>query len=134
AGQDMEVQLMAAVPGEGSMVEQHRPKNLPVHATSAYSPVLTCGDYVFVAGQTAEALKTEEGPIDPAARMPAGHLWKGTPIKLETEFVIERKLKPALASAGNTLAEVVKAQVYLRDVNDIPAFNEVWAKHFPKEP
>jgi enamine deaminase RidA (YjgF/YER057c/UK114 family) len=134
AGQDMEVQLMAAVPGKGFEVAQHRPKNLPVHATSAYSPVLTCGDYVFVAGQTAEALKTEEGPIDPAARMPAGHLWKGTPIKLETEFVIERKLKPALASVGNTLAEVVKAQVYLRDINDAPAFNEVWAKHFPKEP
>ena len=134
AGQDMEVQLMALVPAKGFEVVQHRPKNLPVHATSAYSPVLTCGDYVFVAGQTAEALKTEEGPIDPAARMPAGHLWKGTPIKLETEFVIEHKLKPALASVGNTLAEVVKAQVYLRDVNDIPAFNEVWAKHFPVAP
>jgi len=134
AGQDMEVQLMAAVPANGFEVVQHRPKNLPVHATSGYSPVLTCGDYVFIAGQTAEALKTEEGPIDPAARMPAGHLWKGTPIKLETEFVIERKLKPALASVGNTLADVVKAQVYLRDVDDIPAFNEVWARHFPKAP
>jgi enamine deaminase RidA (YjgF/YER057c/UK114 family) len=122
------------VPARGFEVEQHRPQNLPVHATSGYSPVLTCGDYVFVAGQTAEALKTEEGPIDPAARMPAGHLWKGTPIKLETEFVIERKLKPALATAGNTLAEVVKAQVYLRDINDAPAFNEVWAKHFGKSP
>jgi enamine deaminase RidA (YjgF/YER057c/UK114 family) len=134
AGQDMEVQLMAAVPARGFEVAQHRPKSLPVHATSAYSPVLTCGDYVFVAGQTAEALKTEEGPIDPAARLPAGHLWKGTPIKLETEFVIERKLKPALAAVGNTLAEVVKAQVYLRDIGDAPAFNEVWAKHFGEAP
>jgi enamine deaminase RidA (YjgF/YER057c/UK114 family) len=134
AGQDMEVQLMAAVPARGFEPVQHRPKNLPVHATSSYSPVLTCGDYVFVAGQTAEALKTEEGPIDPAARMPAGHLWKGTPIKLETEFVIERKLKPALATVGNTLAEVVKAQVYLRDIGDAPAFNEVWARHFGKTP
>ncbi len=130
AGQDMEVQLMAAVPAKGFEPVQHRPSNLPVHATSGYSPVLTCGDFVFVAGQTAEALKTEEGPIDPEARMPAGHLWKGTPIKLETEFIIERKLKPALESVGNTLDEVVKAQVYLRDVDDIPAFNEVWAKHF----
>jgi enamine deaminase RidA (YjgF/YER057c/UK114 family) len=134
AGQDIEVQLIAAVPAKGFEVVQHRPSNLPVHATSGYSPVLTCGDYVFVAGQTAEALKTEEGPLDPAARMPAGHLWKGTPIKLETEFVIERKLKPALATVGTTLADVVKAQVYLRDINDIPAFNEVWAKHFPKAP
>jgi enamine deaminase RidA (YjgF/YER057c/UK114 family) len=134
AGQAMEVQMIAAVPGKGSEVAQHRPRNLPVHATSGYSPVLTCGDFVFVAGQTAEALKTEEGPIDPEARMPAGHLWKGTPIKLETEFIIERKLKPALAVVGNTLAEVVKAQVYLRDVEDIPAFNEVWARHFRKAP
>jgi enamine deaminase RidA (YjgF/YER057c/UK114 family) len=134
AGQDMEVQLMAVVPARGLDVVQHRPKNLPVHATSSYSPVLTCGDYVFVAGQTAEALKTEEGPIDPAARMPAGHLWKGTPIKLETEFVIERKLKPALATVDNTLAEVVKAQIYLRDLGDAPAFNEVWAKHFGRTP
>ena len=133
-GQDMEVQLMAAVPSPGFEVAQHRPASLPVHATSGYSPVLTCGDYVFVAGQTAEALKTEEGPLDPTARMPAGHLWKGTPIKLETEFVIERKLKPALAAAGTTLDGVVKAQIYLRDLDDIPAFNEVWAKHFPKMP
>jgi len=133
-GQDMEVQLMAAVPGANFEVEQHRPSNLPVHATSAYSPVLTCGDYVFVAGQTAEALKTEEGPIDPGARMPAGHLWKGTPIKLETEFIIERKLKPALATVASTLDDVVKAQVYLRDIDDVPAFNEVWARHFPKNP
>lgn len=134
AGQDMEVQLIAVAPAREFEPVQHRPRNLPVHTTSAYSPVLTCGDYVFVAGQTAEALKTEEGPIDPAARMPAGHLWKGTPIKLETEFVIERKLKPALATVGNTVAEVVKAQVYLRDIGDAPAFNDVWAMHFGKAP
>jgi enamine deaminase RidA (YjgF/YER057c/UK114 family) len=134
AGQSMEVQLVAAVPARGFEPVQHRPANLPVHATSGYSPVLTCGDYVFVAGQTSEALKTDEGPLDPRARMPAGHLWKGTPIKLEAEFVIEHKLKPALATVGNTLAEVVKAQVYLRDLDDVPAFNEVWAKHFGDAP
>ena len=132
--QDIEVQLIAAVAEKGFEPSQHRPSNLPVHATSGYSPVLTCGDYVFVAGQTSEALKTEEGPLDPEARMPAGHLWKGTPIKLETEFILKRKLKPALESVGNTLDEVVKAQVYLRDVDDIPAFNEVWAQHFGANP
>jgi enamine deaminase RidA (YjgF/YER057c/UK114 family) len=134
SGQTMEVQLMAAVPAKDFEPVQHRPANLPVHATSGYSPVLTCGDFVFVAGQTSEALKTEEGPLDPRARMPAGHLWKGTPIKLEAEFVIQHKLKPALETVGNTLAEVVKAQVYLRDLEDVPAFNEVWAKHFGAAP
>jgi enamine deaminase RidA (YjgF/YER057c/UK114 family) len=133
-GQEIEVQLIAVAPEKGFEPVQHRPANLPVHATSGYSPVLTCGDYVFVAGQTSEALKTEEGPLDPEARMPAGHLWKGTPIKLETEFVIQRKLKPALETVGNTLDQVVKAQVYLRDIDDIPAFNEVWAKHFGMNP
>jgi enamine deaminase RidA (YjgF/YER057c/UK114 family) len=133
-GQDIEVQLIAAIAEKGFEPVQHRPANLPVHATSGYSPVLTCGDYVFVAGQTSEALKTEEGPLDPEARMPAGHLWKGTPIKLETEFILKRKLKPALETVGNTLEDVVKAQVYLRDADDIPAFNEVWAKHFGNNP
>jgi hypothetical protein len=56
AGQDIEVQLIAAVGGKGFEPVQHRPPNLPVHATSGYSPVLTCGDFVFVAGQTSEAL------------------------------------------------------------------------------
>ena len=133
-GQYIEVQLIAAVAEKGFEPQQHRPANLPVHATSGYSRVLTCGDYVFVAGQTSEALKTEEGPLDPEARMPAGHLWKGTPIKLEAEFVIKRKLKPALEGVGNTLDEVVKAQVYLRDLDDIPAFNEVWHRHFGGNP
>ncbi len=130
AGQDIEVQLIAAVPESGFEPAQHRPAHLPVHASSGYSPVLTCGDYVFIAGQTSEAINTAEGPLDPLARMPAGHLWKGTPIKLEAEFVIEKKLKPALAVVDCTLEDVVKAQVYLRDIDDVPAFNEVWAKHF----
>lgn len=133
-GQDIEVQAIAAVAARGFEPVQHRPAHLPVHATSGYSPVLTCGDFVFVAGQTSEALNIAEGPLDPEARMPAGHLWKGTPIKLETEFVLRRKLKPALETVGNTLEEVVKAQVYLRDIDDIPAFNEVWAAHFGKNP
>ncbi|HJY78785.1 MAG TPA: Rid family hydrolase [Burkholderiales bacterium] len=133
-GQDIEVQLIAAASEEGFEPLQHRPAGLPVHASSGYSPVVTCGDFVFVAGQTAEALDSGNGPLDPEACMPAGHLWKGTPIKLETEFVIRRKLKPALESVGNTLGEVVKAQVYLRDVDDIPAFNEVWSAHFGNSP
>jgi enamine deaminase RidA (YjgF/YER057c/UK114 family) len=133
-GQDMEVQLMAVARGAGLKPVQHRPKDLPVHPSSGYSPVLSCGDYAFVAGQTAEALKHEEGPLDPSARLFPGHLWKGSPIKLEIEFIITKKLVPALATIGNRLEDVVKAQVYVRDIEDIPKFNEVWAKHFPKAP
>ena len=133
-GQDIEVQAIFALAEKDFEPVQHRPSHLPVHASSGYSPVLTCGDFVFVAGQTAEALALDQGPLDPEARMPAGHLWKGTPIKLETEFILKRKLKPALETVGNTLEELVKAQVYLRDIDDIPAFNEVWAAHFGARP
>jgi enamine deaminase RidA (YjgF/YER057c/UK114 family) len=61
-------------------------------------------------------------------------LWKGTPIVLETDFVIRRKLKPTLEAVNAGLDTVVKAQVYLRDQEDIPGFRQVWAQHFPIEP
>lgn len=133
-GQDMEVQLLAVAADSGLTPVQHRPKNLPVHASSSYSPVLVCGDYVFVAGQTAEALDPVQGPIDPEARLLPGHLWKGTPIKLETEFILKRKLIPALSAVDCSLNDVVKAQVYLRDIEDAAKFNEVWAEHFGANP
>ncbi len=133
-GQDMEVQLLAVAREGGLAPVQHRPKNLPVHASSSYSPVLACGDFVFVAGQTAEALDPAQGPIDPEARLLPGHLWKGTPIKLETEFILRRKLIPALSVVDCSLDDVVKAQVYLRDIEDAAKFNEVWAEHFGANP
>jgi enamine deaminase RidA (YjgF/YER057c/UK114 family) len=66
--------------------------------------------------------------------LPAGHLWKGVPVKLETEFIIKQKLEPALEAAGSSLADVVKCQVYLRDPADFAPFNEVWREHFASNP
>ena len=133
-GQTQEVQVMALVPGHGIAVEhQTFTPSYKIHQTSGYSPALRAGDFRFVPGQTAEARNEEEGPIDPEARRPNG-LWKGTPIKLETDFIIRRKMKPSLEAAGASLDTVVKAQVYLRDRDDVPAFNEVWRSHFPDPP
>ena len=56
------------------------------------------------------------------------------PIKLETDFIIKRKLKASLEGAGASLDSVVKAQVYLSDREDVPAFNEVWLSHFKTPP
>src|SRR4029077_4361407 len=53
---------------------------------------------------------------------------------LETDFIIRRKLAPTLAAVNAGLDTVVKAQVYLRDQQDIAGFREVWAEHFPVEP
>ena len=134
AGQTIEVQVMAVVPGHGIKVQHHSfTPSYKIHHTSGYSPALSAGDFRFLPGQTAEARKEEEGPLDPEARRPPG-LWKGTAIKLETEFIVRRKMKPSLEAAGSSLNDVVKAQVYLRDYNDVPAFNEVWYSHFDTPP
>ena len=71
--------------------------------------------------------------IAAAARMPDGMQWGGQPIKLETEFIITERIAPSLELAGSTLADVVKAQIYLTDPNDYSAFNEVWARHFGED-
>ena len=134
-GQTQEVQLVAAVPSGDFRAEHLKiATSWSIHASSGYSPALAAGEFLFVPGQTAEARDTAQGPLDPDARMPPGHLWKGTPIKLETRFIVEQKLKPSLAAAGLTLEDVVKAQVYLRDCADVPAFNEEWRSHFTVAP
>lgn len=134
ARQSMEVQVMAAVPEPNFEVRHEaRAGAYKIHASSGYSPALSAGDFRFVPGQTAEALREEDAPIDPEARRPHG-LWKGTPIMLETDFIIRRKLMPTLEAVNAGLDTVVKAQVYLRDQEDIPGFRQVWAKYFPVEP
>jgi enamine deaminase RidA (YjgF/YER057c/UK114 family) len=132
--QSMEVQVMAAVPDKNFQVRHESGAGAyKIHPSSGYSPALSAGDFRFVPGQTAEALDEKEPGIDPEARRGRG-LWKGTPIKLETDFIIRRKLAPTLQAVNAGLDTVVKAQVYLRDQEDVPGFREVWARHFPVQP
>ena len=130
-GQEIEVHMIGIVP-QGSFRARHiRPAEHAVHATSGYSLALAAGDYVFVAGRMADSFTFGEG-LAREARMPAGHLWKGLPIKLEAEFIIREKIEPALKAAGSSLRNIVKCQVYMRDVEDFAPFNEVWSKFFAK--
>jgi enamine deaminase RidA (YjgF/YER057c/UK114 family) len=133
AGQEMEAHFIAAVPGRGLRVRHVGAKGHAIHASSGYSLALAAGDFVFVAGRLADALTLGDG-LAPEARPPAGHLWKGTPVKLETDFIVRKKIEPALEAAGCSLGDVVKCQVYLRDPADFAPFNESWREHFPKNP
>jgi 2-iminobutanoate/2-iminopropanoate deaminase len=54
-------------------------------------------------------------------------------IKEQTEQVIVN-IKALLASQGLDLGDVVKATVYLADMNEFNAMNEVYAKHFTGTP
>ena len=133
AGQTIELQVMAAVPGAGLTVKHETfTPSYKISPVSGYSPALSVGDFRFVPGQTAEA-REGPGPLDPEARS-ARTMWREWPIKLETNFIITRKLKASLEAAGASLDSVVKAQVYLSDREDVPGFNEVWLSHFKTPP
>ncbi len=122
---------LVARPIEGPPVEALFPDGLDVPATSSFVPVMSSGGFVFVAGFMAAWKPGDLGGIAPEAKVPEGHLWKGNRIQLELDYLVQRKLKVALEGAGSSLARVVKADVSIRDANDVPAFNQTWAKAFP---
>jgi enamine deaminase RidA (YjgF/YER057c/UK114 family) len=134
SGQTIELQVIAAIPGRGLEVKHATfDPGYAIPKVSGYSPALSAGDFRFVPGQTAEARSDAPGALDPEVRNSRA-LWRQWPIKLETDFIIKRKLVPSLAGAGASLDSVVKAQVYLSDREDVPGFNEVWLEHFKGNP
>ncbi|HEY6222776.1 MAG TPA: Rid family detoxifying hydrolase [Gemmatimonadales bacterium] len=82
-----------------------------------YSQAVIEGDLVFVAGQ---------GPINPGT----GALELGD-ARSETRRVFEN-LRAILEASGSSLEHVVKCNVYLRDINDFAAMNEVYATFFAR--
>jgi 2-iminobutanoate/2-iminopropanoate deaminase len=80
-----------------------------------YSQAIIEGDLIFLAGQ---------GPGNPAT----GQLERGD-VKLETRRTLEN-IKAILEAAGSSMDKVLKCNVYLRDIKDFAAMNEVYASFF----
>jgi enamine deaminase RidA (YjgF/YER057c/UK114 family) len=72
--------------------------------------------------------------LEAAAYRPPNAVWNGTDIRLQTEFLITSRLKPALEAGGSSLSNAIKAQVYLTNINDLPEFLDVWNSHFGDAP
>jgi enamine deaminase RidA (YjgF/YER057c/UK114 family) len=121
---------LVAVAEDGPGITPIFPAGLDVPATSSFVPVVKSAGFVFVAGLMAAWKEGDLGGIAPEAKVPEGHLWKGNRIQLETEYLIRRKLQVALEGAGSSLERVLKAEVFLSDLADVPAFNQVWARTF----
>ena len=88
------------------------------HAPAAigpYSQAAIVGDLVFTAGQVA---------LDPAT----GTVIDGG-IEAQTARVMEN-IAAVLAAAGSSLSQVVKTTVFLTDMADFPAMNQVYAEAF----
>ncbi|MGE3278689.1 MAG: RidA family protein [Candidatus Altimarinota bacterium] len=84
-------------------------------AVGPYSQAIKANGLVFCAGQI---------PLDPVT----GEMISGG-IQEQTLRVFEN-IRAVLEAAGSSLEKVVKAQVFLQDLNDFAAMNEVYASFF----
>jgi 2-iminobutanoate/2-iminopropanoate deaminase len=93
-----------------AIVTEKAPKPL-----GPYSQAIVEGDFIFLAGQGCTNPKT-------------GKLELGD-VQSETRQTFEN-LRAVLEAAGSSLDDVVKCNVYLRDINDFAAMNEVYKTVF----
>lgn len=80
-----------------------------------FSEAVRAGDFLFLAGQIGDDRKTGKvvpGGIKPEARQTLQHI----------KSVLERN--------GSSLKDVVKCTVFLADIKEWPAFNEVYREFF----
>ena len=87
-------------------------------AVGPYSQAVIEGNLVFCAGQI---------PLDPGT----GNVVPGG-IEEQTRRVCEN-IKAVLAAAGTTLPRVIKASVFLKDMNDFAGMNKVYAEYFTSD-
>jgi 2-iminobutanoate/2-iminopropanoate deaminase len=88
-------------------------------AIGPYSQAVRTRDLLFLSGQVA---------LDPAS----GQMIAGD-VREQTERVL-RNLQEVLEAADSALERVVRTTVYLKDMNDFAAMNEVYGRFFTADP
>ena len=84
-----------------------------------YSQAIRANGFLYLSGQVALDPKTGE--------------MTGVDIRHQTERVLEN-VKGILEAAGSNLHHVVKTTVFLKDMNEFTAMNEVYGKYFTSPP
>jgi 2-iminobutanoate/2-iminopropanoate deaminase len=87
-------------------------------AIGPYSQAVRAQGFVFVSGQIALDPRTQE--------LLAGD------ITAQTERVLEN-MKAILEAAGSSLEKVVRATVFLADMNEFASMNDVYARYFRRD-
>jgi 2-iminobutanoate/2-iminopropanoate deaminase len=88
-------------------------------AIGPYSQAIKANGFIFISGQVA---------FDPSTGKPI----EGG-VAEQTARVLEN-LKAIVEAAGSSFERAVKVCVFLKDMNDFAAMNEVYARYFPKDP
>src|SRR3954464_5626263 len=127
ANSHISMSMIAVVPTQGYEIGKLYPKEVPVPIGSYFVPAITCNDFVFVAGQMA----TDENALDPSVRLPKEvRNWGGpNAVRRQTEFIIKKRLEPALKAGDSAWQNVLKAQIYVPTAADIPDALDVWHQH-----
>ena len=84
-------------------------------AVGPYSQAIKAGNTIYVSGQL---------PLDPKTGA-----FPGNDIASQTKQSLEN-VKAVLAEAGCTMEDVFKTTVFIKDMNDFAAINEVYATYF----
>lgn len=84
-----------------------------------YSPAIIAGNQLFVSGQI---------PLEPLSGT-----FKNETIEEATAQVMEN-LKNIIIAAGFTMNDVVKCSIFLKDLNNFSAVNQIYASYFSKTP
>lgn len=93
-------------------------KDLP-QPRGVYSPAIVADGFVFVSGQAAVNPQTNELELGD--------------IRSETRQTL-KNIQSILEAAGSSLNDVVRLGVFLADLNDFAAMNEVFREFFPADP
>ena len=96
------------------VLTDHGPKPI-----GPYSQAVKSNGFLFVSGQI--------------ALEPASGEFAGVTVQQQTERVLEN-LKAILGAGGASLSHVVKTTVFLKEMNDFAAMNEVYARYFTATP
>jgi 2-iminobutanoate/2-iminopropanoate deaminase len=101
------------------MLERLTVKGAPT-PQGPYSSAVRAGDFLFISGQ---------GPVDPVS----GEMEEGS-VQDQTRLVLQH-VRTILRGCGADLEDVVRCSVFLHDVKDFDAMNEVYAEVFgPHKP
>jgi 2-iminobutanoate/2-iminopropanoate deaminase len=84
------------------------------------SAVTRHGDTLYVSGFP---------PFDPAT----GEIVVGASVERQTEIVLDQ-LKLCVETAGSSLGQVLKCNVYCTSAEHFPAVNAIYARYFPNDP
>ena len=112
-----------------SSEETPLPPQDQIYGHPIYVQAVRGGGFIFTQGKSPTRA---EGAIDEVFGHP-DFPYRGNPVKFQTEFIL-KYFKAVLEGQGASLDSVVKAEVYLNNMSDFSAMDEVWRRFFPKDP